>query len=169
MKERIANVCELQDLNEFIRLSKGYWGYPKDFLDTFIEKWGLTENYILKNQVIVLEENNVKCGLFSFSQSNAEKVELDLFFINSQYIRKGMGKEMWKIANHYASEKKFEKFELIADPNAKGFFEKMGAKKIKTLETFPGRFVPIMESIVIMPDIEEIISCTATSELRISK
>ncbi len=148
MKQRIADMSELHDLNKLIRFSKGHGGYSTEFLDAFMNKWGLTKEYMSENQVAILEENEIKCGIFSFNCGNRGAVELTVFFVNNQLIGKGIGKKLWKAASRYALEKKWEKFELISDPNAEKFYEKMGAKKIGEVESFPGRFVPLMEFIV---------------------
>lgn len=70
--------------------------------------------------------------------------ELDYFFVNRDHIGLGVGKVMWRKALKYASDQGWVEFEIIADPNAEQFYTHMGAKTIKVVESFPGRFVPLM-------------------------
>ncbi|WP_019217185.1 hypothetical protein [Legionella tunisiensis] len=51
---------------------------------------------------------------------------------------------MWQHALQYTIGKGWKHFQLIADPNAEGFYKHMGAKTVQKFESFPGRFVPIM-------------------------
>ncbi|WED44024.1 GNAT family N-acetyltransferase [Legionella cardiaca] len=144
MHQRSATLSELTKLNDFIRTSKGFWGYSESFLDFFMEKYGLKEFYFSKNEIILLEEETELLGLYAFKLNYEGKPELDLFFINADKIRQGIGKTMWQYAIQYASRKGWKEFMLIADPNAENFYKCMGAETVQQFESFPGRFVPIM-------------------------
>ncbi|KTC78013.1 GNAT family N-acetyltransferase [Legionella brunensis] len=144
MHLRRAKVSELSKINAFIRASKAVWDYSESFLDQFMERWGLQEIYFDKNEVILLEDENSLLGLYAFRVNEESLPELDCFFINSNKIKQGIGKIMWKYAIQYAQNKNWEKFQLIADPHAESFYKHMGAKTIQSFESFPGRFVPIM-------------------------
>ncbi len=140
---RKATITELDKLNQFLRDSKGVWGYSDSFLDDFIKKFGLTENHLQTNEVMMFEENSQLKAIFSFSYKSDE-AKLDDFFVAPALIRQGLGKLMWQAVLEYACAKNWPSFILISDPNAQGFYEKMGAVKIADHETFSGRFVPVM-------------------------
>ncbi|WP_019217186.1 hypothetical protein [Legionella tunisiensis] len=78
---RCANPSEWVELNHFIRLSKGFWGYTAPFLDTFMEKWGLKESFLQKNEVILLEQDKHLVGLYAFKMNEEKLPELDLFLL----------------------------------------------------------------------------------------
>jgi N-acetylglutamate synthase-like GNAT family acetyltransferase len=145
MKLRKASADEVEALNQFIRLSKGVWGYSDDFLDEFIERWGLTKETLEKKSVKILEMDGEIHGVFSFGPNKKKKIELDLFFVNPKFIKTGIGRKMWNFIDEYARANKWKGFELISDPNAEEFFQRMGAKTVSTVESFPGRFVPVMK------------------------
>lgn len=146
MQTRPADPSELEQINAFIRKSKSYWGYTEAFLDAFMEKWRVKlKGAFLENELIFLEQDKQPVGLFAFKINEQDLPELDLFFIDFNRIGQGIGKAMWQQVLNFAKKRGWEKFLLISDPNAEGFYIKMGAKTISRFESFPGRFVPVMQ------------------------
>lgn len=145
MNLREALPSEVDTLNHFIRASKAVWGYSDDFLNEFIDRWGLSTESLENKPVKIVEENGLIYGVFCLAPNDKKNIELDLFFVNSHYIKTGIGRKMWAMVNDYARLKKWKTFELIADPNSEAFYLHMGAKTVGTFESFPGRFVPIMK------------------------
>lgn len=143
MKFRIAHPSESNQINAFIYESKGFWGYEKAFLEAFISRWGVTEEYLKQNHVILYEDTDDILGLYAF-QMEENSLMLDLFFVNTSKIQQGIGRYMWCSAIDEAISQGHTSFSLIADPNSEIFYKKMGAKTIKEFESFPGRLVPIM-------------------------
>lgn len=144
MIHRRAKASDLAIVNALIRESKGFWGYSELFLDEFMNQWGIKESYIHTNELTLFEKASHLIGLYAFQISNKNIPELDLFFVSKNHIGKGIGKNMWQQAVQYALNQSWNEFQIIADPNAKQFYERMGAKTIGTFESFPGRFVPVM-------------------------
>ena len=144
MIHRPAKLSECAALNTLIRESKGFWPYSDGFIDQFMQQWGINESYLQTNEIILFEKEEHVIGLFSFKMNHDNKPELDLFFVNRNHIGKGIGKSIWQQALNYALDHDWTEFQIIADPNAEGFYQHMGAKTIGSFESFPGRFVPMM-------------------------
>lgn len=136
MKLRKALPEEVDALNLFVRSSKAIWGYSDDFLDKYIERWGITKESIEKKSIKVLEDNGVIHGVFRLGKNKKKGIELDLFFVNPKFIKTGVGRKMWGIIDESARANKWKGFELIVDPNAEKFFHRMGAKTVRTDESF---------------------------------
>ena len=65
---------------------------------------------------------------------NENETELEYFYIDPEYIGKGYGKKMWDNLVNFARQQAL--FILIGNkPQAKGFYEKMGA--VVTDEVIP--------------------------------
>jgi N-acetylglutamate synthase-like GNAT family acetyltransferase len=129
MKLRKAVSEEVDALNQFIRSSKAVWGYSDDFLDKYMDRCGLTQEFLEKKHVKVLEEDGVIHGIFCLGSNKKENVELDLFFVNPKFIKTGVGRKMWGILDEYARAKKWKEFEIVSDPNAEEFFQRLMAKR----------------------------------------
>lgn len=144
MKLRNASPDEVERLNQFIRDSKSIWGYSKSFLDKYIDHWGLTPEIIEQRPIKILEADGEVNGIFRVGK-HKKKIELDLFFVNNKLIRMGIGRKMWILTDEYVRAHKWKGFEIITDPHAEKFFERMGAKTIGKKDFPPERkAVPVM-------------------------
>ncbi|GAB6434220.1 MULTISPECIES: GNAT family N-acetyltransferase [Bacillus] len=144
MKIRKALLSEGNELSELTLHSKATWDYSEEFILACKEDLTITEEYISNNFVYVLENDNMKIGFFSFLRNDKA---LDFLYIHPRYKGKGYGKIMWKFVIEQANELGIKSFTIDSDPNAKGFYLKMGAKLIgETPSTvFKGRLLPLLK------------------------
>ncbi|MGF9769763.1 GNAT family N-acetyltransferase [Bacillus albus] len=144
MKIRKALLSEADELSELALYSKATWNYSEEFILACKEDLTITVEYIKNNFVYVLENDNTKIGFFSFLRNDKA---LDFLYIHPRYKGKGYGKIMWKFVIEQANELGIKSFTIDSDPNAKGFYLKMGAKLIgETPSTvFKGRLLPLLK------------------------
>lgn len=144
MKIRKALLSEANKLSELALHSKATWNYSEEFILACKEDLTITEEYINNNFVYVLENDNTKIGFFSFLRNDKA---LDFLYTHPRYKGKGYGKIMWKFVIEQANELGIKSFTIDSDPNAKGFYLKMGAKLIgETPSTvFKGRLLPLLK------------------------
>ncbi|AZQ48164.1 GNAT family N-acetyltransferase [Bacillus albus] len=144
MKIREALLSEGNELSELALQSKATWDYSEEFILACKEDLTITEEYIKNNFVYVLENDNTKIGFFSFLRN--EKA-LDFLYIHPRYKGKGYGKIMWEFVIEQAKELGIKSFTIDSDPNAKGYYLKMGAKLIgETPSTvFEDRLLPLLK------------------------
>ncbi|GAB6556238.1 MULTISPECIES: GNAT family N-acetyltransferase [Bacillus] len=144
MKIRKALVSEANALSELALHSKATWNYSEAFILACKEDLTITDEYIKNNFVYVLENDNTKIGFFSFLRNDKA---LDFLYIHPRYKGKGYGKIMWKFVIEQAKELGIKSFTIDSDPNAKGFYLKMGAKLIgETPSTvFEDRLLPLLK------------------------
>jgi N-acetylglutamate synthase-like GNAT family acetyltransferase len=145
MQLRKATVEEVDALNDFIRASKAVWGYSEEFLDAYMQNWGLTKESLEKKSVKVIEDKGEIHGIFCLGTTKKKKIALHLFFVNPKFIKTGVGRKMWGMIHEYARANKWKGFEIIADPNAEKFFHRMGAITTGTVESLPGMHFPILK------------------------
>jgi N-acetylglutamate synthase-like GNAT family acetyltransferase len=58
------------------------------------------------------------------------KAELDHLWVAPTHIGTGVGKELFIHAMQSAAGRKVSEVEILSDPNAEGFYRKMGAHRI---------------------------------------
>ncbi len=143
MKFRKAQPLEIQELNSLIRESKAFWGYSHEFIQKFMDKFGLSIEHLNKLQIAVMIEQEVMVAVIAFDLKESEPI-LDYFFLAPRLIGKGFGRKMWHYAVKVAKENNWDTFTFYSDPHSEGFYRHMGAEKIGEFESFPGRFVPVM-------------------------
>ncbi|MCW1238483.1 GNAT family N-acetyltransferase [Bacillus pretiosus] len=144
MKIRNALLSEANELSELALHSKATWNYSEEFLLVCKEDLTITDEYIKNNFVYVLENDNTMIGFFSFLRNDKA---LDFLYIHPRYKGNEYGKIMWNFVIEKANELGIKSFTIDSDPNAKGFYLKMGAKLIgETPSTvFEDRLLPLLQ------------------------
>jgi len=145
MKVREALLNEANELSELALNSKATWDYSEEFILACKEDLTITEAYIVNNYVYVLENQGVKIGFFSFLRK--EEDALDFLYLHPNYKGKGYGKLLWQSVVERAANLGIKRFTIDSDPNAKGYYMKMGAKLIgETPSTvFKNRILPLLQ------------------------
>ncbi|MFF2176441.1 GNAT family N-acetyltransferase [Lysinibacillus sp. NPDC058147] len=141
---RSAKVQDCDLLSNLAYKSKAYWGYTEDFLQQCKGDLTVTKEYVEENPVYVMESDNKIVAFYSFTLN---ELKLDALFIDPEYIGKGLGKILWKHLLNEAKELGISEFTLDSEPNAEGFYLKMGAKNIGFTPStvFPDRQLPLMK------------------------
>jgi ribosomal protein S18 acetylase RimI-like enzyme len=92
-------------------------------------------------------ENTKLIGFYTLQEKN-RNAWLDNLWVLPEYIGRGIGKQLFLHASERARQRGYEILQLEADPNAAGFYEKMGMHKISErradIDSQP-RSLPTME------------------------
>jgi len=156
IKIREANCLENSILSEISFAAKRYWDYPEEYFKIWKEELTVTQEYIEKNIVYVAEIDKVLVGFFLIVEVPNEfwagKVFvkkgfwLEHIFIKPEYIRKGIGTKLMRYVNSICEEKGIDCLNIFSDPNAKGFYNKIGAKYIgESLSSIENRTVSLYQ------------------------
>lgn len=137
---------DLEAINQLLRLSKAYWDYDENFMDQFMQKFGVTVQYLQNNITELLYINNRLAGFYSFIDKGNE-FELDNFFLHPDFIGKGVGRKLWGACCDAAKTRGKSEFIIWSDPNAEPFYLAMGCVKIGTKKSpmMPNRYPPILK------------------------
>jgi GNAT superfamily N-acetyltransferase len=115
-------------------------------MEMWRESLEVTEEFILENIVVKAFSDNQFIGFFVLVDLGKNTWDLDAFWIVVSEIRKGYGKEMFQYVLEVLKNRKAEKLEVVSDPNANGFYEKMGGKWIRKFPSKPeGRELDVYE------------------------
>lgn len=140
-------------LTEVSFAAKRYWNYPQENFDIWRDELTITPDYIDSNIVYVIMSDNILAGYFSIVELKSHLeicgVEirkgfwLDHMFLKPEFIGKGLGTQMFVFMKNICREKLISELGIMADPNAKGFYEKMGCEYTGELpSTITGRTTP---------------------------
>lgn len=153
---RKALETECNALTEISFSSKQYWNYPKEYFDIWEKELTITAPYINENIVYAAEIEGkiigylsiveVKKGFWAGKAFIMEGYWLDHFFIQPDYIGKGIGSELISFVKGICREKRIKCLYVFSDPNAKGFYNKIGAVYIgETSSSIEGRKLPLFK------------------------
>ncbi len=153
---RRANIIENKFLTEMSFNSKRYWNYPEEYFKIWDTELKITSEDISINDVYVFEENDCIIGYYSIVELRRDLIVSDIvievgtwlehMFISPQSIRNGIGTKLFLDCIKLCNSKSINTLKILADPNSRGFYEKMGCKFIKEYpSTIEGRTTPYLE------------------------
>jgi GNAT superfamily N-acetyltransferase len=136
---------EADALTELTIASKAHWGYDDAFMQKARPDLVITPGYLQANECWVADDDGQPIGWFSLVEVPGSLL-LDNFFLLPGRIGSGVGRRMWQQALTRAAENGADRLTLESDPNAAGFYERMGARRTGSV-TAPstGRELPLYE------------------------
>jgi GNAT superfamily N-acetyltransferase len=138
---------EADSLSQIAFAAKAHWGYPTRWLETWKPQLTFGPEYFEQNDSWVAETNGVPIAFYTLQEKDGN-AWLENLFMSPEFIGKGLGKILFLHAMGICRQRGFQALQLEADPNAAGFYEKMGMYKIgerhSEVEGQP-RVLPIME------------------------
>jgi len=143
MKIRPARPEEAAALSELCFRSKAYWGYDDAFMDACREELMVNPSEIERRRVTVAELNGTIVGLYALDD-DPPTGDVGLFFVSPEAIGTGVGRVLWDAMIARAREFGFKSLSIDADPNAEGFYLRMGAVRVGEAPSgsIPGRVLP---------------------------
>jgi len=126
---RQASTDEAELLTKIAFDAKRYWGYPEHWIRHWEADLTISPEFIRDNHVYVAEADGEVRGFYALCVSG-EKAELEHMWVTPGFIGTGVGKELFLDAMERAAALAVRDVELTADPNAAGFYERMGARQV---------------------------------------
>src|SRR5437870_3597893 len=126
---RKAVPSEAQILTQIAHDAKRYWGYPENWIEHWKEDLTITPEFIADNEMYVAMADEKIAGCCAIVLNNT-LAELEHMWIKPELIGTGVGKALFMHAKERAANLKVPALEVSADPNAEGFYQRMGATRI---------------------------------------
>ena len=126
MKIRTASTEDAATLTAIAHDAKRHWGYPDHWIKHWQDDLSISPQYVASNQVYVAEQEGELLGFYALIIRH-DKAELDHMWVAPAHIGTGVGKELFLHAMQRAARENVSEVEIEADPNAEGFYRKMGA------------------------------------------
>jgi len=149
-----ASACDAQKLTEIAFKSKRTWHYPKEYFDTWKNELTIHDFYIRDNCVFRAQVKSDVVGFYSIVEnpktfySGDVLVEkgfwLEHIFILPEFQKQNIGRIMIEHAKYYCLENNIGVLLIFSDPNASGFYEKIGAEfKYMSESSIKNRKIPV--------------------------
>jgi ribosomal protein S18 acetylase RimI-like enzyme len=137
---------EAETLTQIALSAKGYWGYPAHWIEIWMPQLTFSPDYFQENETWVAEVDYL-IGFYTLQERDGN-AWIENLWVLPEYIGQGVGKQLFLHAAELARQRGYKILQLEADPNAAGFYEKMGMHKIgerhSEIEGQP-RILPIMQ------------------------
>ena len=126
MKIRKALSEEAATLTTIANDAKRHWGYPEHWIKHWQDDLTISPDFVAGHQVYVAEREGELLGFYALI-IRKDKAELDHMWVAPAHIGTGVGKELFIHAMQNAARRDIDAVEILSDPNAEGFYRKMGA------------------------------------------
>ena len=126
---RPASPEEAAALTQIAHEAKRHWGYPEHWIQHWQEDLTISSDFISNHQVYVAEREGEIIGFYALVVGD-QRAELEHMWVAPKDIGTGVGKELFIHAMQTAAGDNVSSIEISADPNAEGFYQRMGARRI---------------------------------------
>ena len=126
--------------------AKSHWGYPPEWLLRWQEDLTFTPDYIETHWVRIAMIKGQSVGVIVLEfDPNTRMAEIGHLWIEPEYMGYGIGRQLVQEALNHMENLSCKSLEVISDPNALGFYEKMGGKLVRMHPSWPpGRELPVL-------------------------
>jgi GNAT superfamily N-acetyltransferase len=124
-----ATPDQAEILTEIALAAKRHWGYPDGWIQLWSPTLTITPDFIESHETYVAWMDEQPAGFYAVSQ-DGEKASVEHLWISPEYIGKGIGAALFKHMLARCKELKARVLNIESDPNAQGFYERMGARKV---------------------------------------
>jgi GNAT superfamily N-acetyltransferase len=139
LRIRIALPEDAAKLTRIAHDAKRHWGYPEHWITHWKDDLTISPDFVAANQVFVAEDDGQIAGFYALI-IRQDKAELDHMWVAPAYIGSGVGKELFIHAMQNAAGNNLHEVTISSDPNAEGFYRKMGAHRVgETLSEVDGQ------------------------------
>ena len=141
---RRADVSDSERATELARAAKAHWGYPSEWLAAWDSDLVMTSAAIERYPTFVALLDGEVVGVCQVQEADGRAM-LENVWVDPRCHGRGVGRALVEHAHAFASAV----MTIVADPNAEGFYAKLGAKRVGEVAApmpgAPDRVLPLFE------------------------
>jgi N-acetylglutamate synthase-like GNAT family acetyltransferase len=123
---RKATTADAATLTAIAHDAKRHWGYPEHWIKHWQDDLTISPEFVHNNLVYVAEDDAALIGFYALI-IRGDKAELDHLWVAPAHLGSGAGKALFLHAMQNAARRDVSAVEISSDPNAEGFYRKLGA------------------------------------------
>ncbi len=131
---RRARPDEAAALTKIAHLAKRHWGYPENWIEHWRDELTITPDFIVNNEMYVALAGEEIAGCCALVLRDSQ-AELEHMWIRPEQMGTGIGRALFHQIVERATQLKAAGLEISSDPNAEGFYKRMGAKRIGEVQS----------------------------------
>ena len=142
-----ATPDQAKPLTNIAFAAKRHWGYPERWIQLWSPLLTITPEFIDTHETYVAWRDERPAGFCAIALED-KNASVEHLWVLPDYMGKGVGSELFKYMLSRCKELGMCTLEIESDPNAQGFYERMGAKKVgEVVGEVDGqpRILPVLE------------------------
>jgi GNAT superfamily N-acetyltransferase len=116
-------------LTEIAHAAKRHWGYPERWIESWRDTLTIRAEFIAANVAWCAMEDSRAVGFYLLT-SESGGLHLDHLWILPDAMGRGIGRALFEHAVKEARTLGHRMLKIEADPNAEGFYRRMGARRV---------------------------------------
>jgi ribosomal protein S18 acetylase RimI-like enzyme len=118
-------------LSSIAHAAKRHWGYPETWIVAWRDVLMMRPEFIAENAAYCAVEGDRAVGFYVLTTED-DGMHLDHLWVLPEAMGRGIGRALFAHAAAQAMRSGFGSIRIEADPNAEGFYKRMGAKRVAT-------------------------------------
>ena len=131
MKIIQARAADAEQLTRMALAAKRHWGYPEAWMESWRPLLTITPELIKASETWIAVDEEKPIGLYALSRKEG-RLELIHMWVLPQHMGQGIGRALFSHAVGRARKLNFSAIEIESDPNAEGFYLRMGAQRVRS-------------------------------------
>ena len=126
-------------LTEIAHAAKRHWGYPERWIQSWQDILTMRPEFIAANVAYSAMENGRAVGFYLLT-TESDGLHLDHLWITPPAMGRGLGRALFEHTLEETRKLGHRTLKIEADPNAEGFYTRMGARRVgKTVTSIEGQ------------------------------
>jgi GNAT superfamily N-acetyltransferase len=143
---RAASRADAAQLTDIAFTAKRHWDYPESWIRLWADDLRIDADYVTANRVFAAMDGERIVGWCAVAEQDGE-FWLDYCWVLPEAAGKGTGRRLVTKAIDVAAQLQARALKVIADPNAEGFYRRLGFHLIGRHPSVPaGRELPVLEA-----------------------
>ncbi|PZR75501.1 MAG: GNAT family N-acetyltransferase [Chthoniobacterales bacterium] len=118
-------------LTEIAFAAKSHWGYPQEWIESWRDVLTMRPEFLKANEAWCALEDNQVLGFYVLT-TESDGLHLDHLWIRPSAMGRGIGRDLFEHAVRQGKELRHIALRIEVDPNAEGFYQRMGARRVGT-------------------------------------
>ena len=124
-----AKADDAAKLSNIAFAAKGHWRYPERWLEIWRDTLTVQPEFIVANETYAAVADGRAVGFYAL-RFEGERPRLEHLWVLPDAMNQGVGRALFAHAVERAKALGYRAMEIESDPNAEGFYQKLGARRI---------------------------------------
>lgn len=131
MQIRAAKPEDAARLTEIAFAAKRHWGYPEGWIESWRDILTVKPEFIASHETFSAVIDGQTVGFYALGEKDG-RLDLLHLWVLPDWMGRGIGRSLFYHALERTRALGFGELEIESDPNAEGFYQRLGARRVGT-------------------------------------
>src|SRR5262249_56760988 len=136
LRIRRARQADSAELTRIAHAAKRFWGYPEDLIRLWMVDLTVTPEFVVDHAVYCAVKRSQVVGFYALSGERTTR-DLEHLWVDPKHIGSGVGRALFDHLLGHLRRAGVTRLTIASDPNAEGFYRRVGARRVGTVPSRP--------------------------------